>query len=207
MGARAQKPTPGYSVKTRTPDETVRVSLEFAGGYNVARGASRTTQTHGWSFLSGAGVNLNRYISGLGEFGFDRFAVPAPVGGGNGDYRVHVWSVGGAGVFRYFATEHWGGYVIGGGGLYHKRIVFSGQCPAGAPDCFPGVAHTVIEDQAPGFNVGTGLAWRVSDHSNAKAFFEVRYVRTGALPNGYFRQGVAQYEPLTYLPVRSGIRW
>lgn len=206
-GAWSQRPTPGYNPKTRTLDETVRVSLEFAGGYNVAQGVSRTTQTRGWSFLSGAGLNLNRYIGGLGEFAFDRFAVPAPVGGGYGDYRAHIWSVGGAGVFRYFATEHWGGYVIAGGGLYHKRIVLSAQCGRGTGYCASGVAGTVVEDQAPGFNAGAGFAWRVSDNSNAKAFFEARYVRTGDLPNGYFRQGVAQREPLTYIPVRSGIRW
>ena len=209
--ARAQRPTVGYNDHTRTKDGALRLALEFGGGYSIAQGRDRITQTRGWDVLTGAGLNLNRYFALLGEYTFDHYNVPratvlASTGVADLTAGVHVWSATGAAQFRYFATSHWGGYVIAGAGQFHQAAYLSdGVCRTAY--CPSDYGVKIDGSSAPGIDAGAGFAWRISDNSNAKAFFEARYVRTGYMANAFHGQGGPASERLISVPVRAGLRW
>jgi hypothetical protein len=75
LPASAQLPPPGYNSHWRTADGSEKLALEFGGGWDLAMGAARQSETRGWNYMMGAGYNFNRHLALLGEYGFNH---PSP---------------------------------------------------------------------------------------------------------------------------------
>lgn len=218
----AQAPTPGYNSPWRNPDGSVKLALELGGGIDTAVGSTRRYQERGWNLTVGGGYTFNRHYSLLLEYGFHHAMVPpfpGPPATGNSSAQpvigaIRLWSVTAEPVVHYFSTEHFGGYLIGGGGFYRKlTAIDSGNpnfaCPAPSQlgsTCIvaPG---TRFSNNAGGLNIGTGLAWRVSDLSNAKVYVEARYTWVDNQPS----PTNPDYPPANYrtgyIPLTGGLRW
>jgi hypothetical protein len=219
--AHAQAPTPGYNSPWRNPDGSVKLALEFGGGIDTAVGPTRHYQERGWNFTMGGGYNFNRQFGVLLEYGFhhamippllvqsayEGFAQPPIVG------AIRLWSFTAEPVFHYFSTEHFGGYVIGGGGFYRKLTAVDGgsdsfTCTLPTFSTLCSVAPgTRFSNNAGGLNLGTGLAWRVSDRSNVKVYAEARYTWVDNQPS----PTNVVYPPANYrtgyIPLTGGLRW
>jgi len=199
--ASAQLPPPGYNSHWRTADGTEKLALEFGGGWDIATGPTRTTQTRGWNYIMGTGYNFNRRLALLGEYSFNRFTIPpitapteqdfVPTGG------IHIWSLTADPKFQYHASERMGAYLIAGGGLYRKSIQPGGSC---AGSCAYAVAI------AGGANFGTGIALKPSENSNAKFYAEIRYVWIDTKSQENFTD-TSLNGNTAYIPITAGIRW
>jgi hypothetical protein len=182
----AQLPPPGYNSHWRTADGSEKLALEFGGGWDLATGAARESETRGWNYMMGAGYNFNRHLALLGEYGFNHFTVPLqpklsdaiPLSG-----STHIWSITADPKFQYFATDRVGAYVIGGGGFYRTSNNSDGD--------------TGEANESGGVNFGTGIALKVSDNSDAKFYAEGRYTWIDNKPTPH----------TTYIPLTMGIRW
>lgn len=201
--AKAQLPPPGYNSHWRTADGTEKFALEFGGGWDIATGSTRATQTRGWNYTMGAGYNFNRHLALLGEYSFNRFTVPPIVAPTQAEQNslptggVHIWSLTADPKFQYHATEHMGAYLIAGGGLYRKIIQPGGTCTGSC-------AYTVAT--AGGASFGTGIALKPSDNSNAKFYAEIRYVWIDTKSQENFTD-TSLIGNTTYIPITAGIRW
>jgi hypothetical protein len=184
----AQQPTPGYNSRWRTADGTEKLALAFGGGYDITAGGARHNQTRGWDYMMQGGYNFNHLIGVSAEYSFDHFVIPEAVGPGS----VHLWSATLQPTFHYFRTEHFGGYVLGGGGFYRKLTSLN---------------EGELSNNAGGADVGTGIAWRVSDNSNAKFFAEARYVWVDNQPSPQNTYYAPANERTAFFPVVGGIRW
>ena len=221
--ASAQESTPGWNSGWRNADGSLKLALAFGGGYDTSAGATRKYQGVGWNYRMGAGYRLNRRFAALVEYGFDHFGIPqsqAPYIYRNFlnpptsvDGNIHLWSVTLEPTFNYFQTEHYGGYLVGGGGFYRKLTSINlpaNQCVlfGGFPACFPvTAAMTHTSNNAGGANLGAGFGWRVWDHSNTKLFLEARYVWI----DGQSSPNNTLYPPANYhtgyYPITGGVRW
>jgi hypothetical protein len=151
--------------------------------------------TLGWGFTAGAGYNLNRFNSFIGEFNWNRLystnaaaisSSTSTSSGGTSD----IYSA--TGNYRFeMRGKLFGAYVIGGGGWYYRRndlqtkvTVSAGTSCTSAlvwwgANCTSG---TVTSDQtlgtygvsALGGNAGLGFTWKVGEPSY-RLYVESRY--------------------------------
>ncbi|MBS1814992.1 MAG: outer membrane beta-barrel protein [Acidobacteria bacterium] len=213
----AQEPAPGYNSHWRNADGSEKLALAFGGGVNLSTGAARKYQGPAWNFQAGGGYRFNRRFALLGEYGFHHFRVPQqqvinyfhfP------DYaeksyvgRIRLWSITAQALVQYFATPRYGGYLIGGGGFFRKHTTVSsnGDCKNSTPGCaFAGGQPVRFSNNAPGFDIGTGLAYRPMFNDSLKLFIEARYVWVRNQGNSSYAGAVAH---TTFVPVTAGIRW
>ena len=224
LSAAAQEPTPGWNNGWRNADGSLKLALEFGGGYDTSAGAARTYQGAGWNYRMGAGYRLNRRFAALVEYNYDHFRIPAPLL--NADFNivpfvpftvvgsVHDWSMTLEPTFNYFATEHLGGYLIGGGGFYRKvtALTQTPQCVGQTQLLYrckylgPNPTDH-ISNNAGGANLGAGFSWRVWDNSNTKLFVEGRYVWVDNSPSPNNTVFPPANKRTGYYPVTGGVRW
>jgi len=212
----AQTPAPGYNSSWKNNDGSSKLALQFGGGYSLAVGGTRQSQTRGWNYIMGSGYNFNNHFSVLGRYTYNHFSVPqgqiaqlfgpGELGQLAGD--VHLWSLTVEPSYQYFNTAHYGGYVLVGGGFYRKRTLFR-QTP-GCPDnvCGPPTNNVAdFSNNAGGIDFGVGFNRRISERSNTKLFFEARYVWVDnqASPNNTYYPPAN--ERTSFLPVSGGVRW
>ncbi len=209
--AGAQEPTPGWNTPWRNADGSLKLAIELGGGINRTAGAARSFQGAGWNYRIGGGYRLNRRIAALIEYNYDRFSVPQSatallnLSSGANSANVHLWSFTLEPTLQYFSTERVGGYLIGGGGFYRKIVVSKFICPYGE-NCGLAFADSrnIFSNNAGGANFGTGIAWRVWDHSNTKVFLEARYVW---VDNTRSPNPAAFPTRTGYFPATAGVRW
>lgn len=192
-------------------------TFELGGGFNAPESNSIT---YGGQFTVGAGLNFNKYLSGLIEYQFLDDKLPGYLiaeTGANGGY-AHIWSLTFSPVVDLTPKANNGVYITGGGGFYRKVTSFTD--PEEQEFCYyfceVGVVPAVVghfSSNQGGFNVGAGFYHRVGGDygsSNTKIFVEGRYldVLTPASvsnPNGLGTTAVAADTKV--IPVTVGIRF
>jgi hypothetical protein len=209
----AQMPAQGHINSWYNPDESPKIALEFGGGYDASLGNARQVQNGGWNFLLGGGYNFNRRWSTLLEYGFNHFHAPeseltAFYGQGAGVVgHTHIWKVTVDPSYRFHATEHYGFYVLGGGGFFRKTMEFNSTEPSytlgTSAYTFPG------SNNAGGVEGGLGVSKRPGLYNNARFFAEVRYVWVDNKPSIPSNQQLypGLYGQTHYMPVTAGFRW
>jgi hypothetical protein len=212
LAALAQQPPPGYNSPWRNADGSEKFAIAFSGGWDISTGSSRVTQTRGWNYTMAAGRNLNRHLALLGEYSFYHFSLPpvpgaltlpAPVFpyGPPETGNTHIWSLTAESEYQYAATERAGAYLLVGGGLYRRSF----SCGSSCEDGFTGAAAGG-DGFFGGANAGTGVAFKVSENANVKAFFEVRYVwidTTSQVLTTTATNGTRT----SFIPATAGLRW
>ena len=176
---------------------TAPIGNAASGGFTsvIGDGNKYPAITWGGNFLVGGGWNFSKRFALLGEFSYNDNKIPgktlnalynevfASQGisylGGN----VHTLAITAEPVFYYYNSKkhNYAGYVIGGGGWYHKSTNFT--TPIQSCDYFYGYCgysnqtFSSFTDNAGGLNLGTGISFKpFGPDSRAKLFAEARYV-------------------------------
>ncbi len=211
---------------------TAPIGNAASGGFTSLIGDGSVkypTITYGGNLLIGAGWNFSKRFAVLGEFQYDTNKIPGrtlsalyyqldpvvglsasgiPNIGGN----VHTYSVTAEPVFYYYNSDKhsYAGYIIGGGGWYHKSTNFT--APVESYDPYYGGVYVTNQtfssysDNAGGANIGTGVSFKpFGQYSRAKLFAEARYVYV-ATPSesaadvqaGNFHTGSEELIPITF---------
>ena len=189
--------------------------------------------TWGGNFLVGAGWNFTKRFGVLGEFQYNANKIPGrtlsafyteidpsvmlsangitSIGG-----NVHTLSVTAEPIFYYYNSEKskFAGYVIGGGGYYHKSTNFT--APVQSYDPYYGIVYTTNQsfasysDNALGGNLGTGIVYKpFGQYSKIKLFAEARYtfVNTPSETQADLAAGNLKTGTEELIPVTFGIRF
>ncbi len=209
---------------------TAPIGNAASGGFTsvIGTGQKYPTITWGGNFLVGAGWNFTKRFALLGEFQWDSNKIPgttlsalysqldpalglsssgiASIGG-----NVHTLSVTAEPVFYYFNSDKhsYAGYIIGGGGWYHKSTNFT--APVESFDPYYGGTYVTnqtfdsVSDNALGGNIGTGISFKpFGQYSKAKLFAEARYVfvntpaETATTNPNTFHTGTEELIPVTF---------
>jgi hypothetical protein len=184
--------------------------------FTAAIGAGFTTPVYGtgsqmdtgWNTQVQAGVNFLGGRAGLvGEFDFNTLGINSSTvqsvgyAGGN----AYIYDVTADPVIRFHPNGKVSFYVIGGPGVYHRRVDFSEPSSAtfvGANPFFgvfpgPGSVNQVVASSGVtklGVNGGAGINFRMG-HGKMKIFAEARYHQ------------MYTYHTTSWIPVTFGFRW
>jgi hypothetical protein len=233
---------PNYSDSHTNPDGSAKYSFIVGGGFTLPVGGSHSYLATSWDFQAGVGRNFNKKFGVQADFNWANFGFqtatlnnllaiynslgatdqngnPLSQLGGNS----HVWSFTLDPIYNFYTSDTWGGYVIGGGGFYHKTANFTVPAIGTECDffgnCFQFQANSTIDkytSNAFGVNGGLGLTYKASRFSSIRFFVEGRYVYTFNSPrtfsfgdingNGFnvFPQNSAK---TGFIPITFGVRF
>ena len=192
-------------VRTLSPNGAAlgpwRWNFNVGGGPTIVTGGSQNNLTNGSNFVIGGGFNFSPRVGLVLEFAQSGLGVTD----GNlrqnqaWDANASVESVTLNPVWRYRIGGPVGGYIIGGGGFYHRDVSFLEPTQLFIPTSDGGFFINRNEriDQAEdtgGVNIGTGLTCNLG--WGTKLFVEVRY-------HYIFTSGYAT----EILPITIGLRW
>ncbi len=200
-------------------DENSHLNTHLAFPVSVPVGSTSQFVQWGTGVTGGAGYNFNKNNAFVGElmwnwlYPTDQSLSPLrdalAAGGLNGHSNFFAFT---ANYKFEMRGRKFGGYIIGGPGLYYRNASLSAQVTpaAGTPctnawlwwgfDCAGGVvlvkSHSTFDSSALGGNAGAGFTIKVGPEPRYRLFFEARY----------------HYAPLTNFPVRmipitTGIRF
>src|SRR4051812_29810148 len=95
-------------------------NFNFGGGVTPSVGTDSSRLNTGWNFVAGGGYNFTRNLGVVGEYMVNQTDVNRSVlrqlnvPGGTGT----IWSLTANPTIRFNPNGRFGGYLIGGGGLY-----------------------------------------------------------------------------------------
>jgi hypothetical protein len=190
--------------------EVPRFTFNAGAGFTEPVRTTGPNADIGWNATAAAGVNVVSHVGLVGEFGFNDLGLSsrglslAGVPGGS----MRVYSGTGELILRLNPRGRMDAYAIGGGGWYRRTLEFTAPTttvttfldpflgllfPASVPANV--VVGSMTQDK-PGFNVGMGVSWRLSENSHAKLYAEARYHQIYTDP-----------VRTTLVPVTFGLRW
>ncbi len=234
---------PRYRGGNTNADGSNKYEFFAGGGFTQPIGNTYHYYSPSYSFQVGAGRDFNKNFGLNLQFDWDNLAVngrtideesyilsgDATNSTYNFDAHAHDWSFSIDPIYKIGGTEKLGAYVTAGAGFYHKVTQFT--VPQTGEYCdYYGYCYEYTADSAflggtqvsnaPGFNGGFGLTYKLSRFSNERLYGEVRYVVTlNSQRQGYTYQNLAtttysgyDYFPqnsnrTTYIPVKFGIRF
>jgi hypothetical protein len=183
-------------------------NFNFGGGVTPMVGADASRLNTGWNFVAGGGYNFTRSLGIVGEYMVNQSGVSnrvlqqLNVPGGSGN----IWSLTANPTLRINPNGRFGGYLIGGGGLYTRTVEFTRPTTA-AVDFFDpwfgfGTAFVPanqvigsVTRRAAGWNAGGGLTFGLGN-MGAKLYTEARY-----------HWADTAGRPIQIIPVTIGLRW
>lgn len=218
--------TPGYAASCAPISTGLNQQGGDYSGSTPCIPDNTMVQTPDWAIQAGFGRNFNKRLGILAQFEFDRMNVAGPIvdyfinsnpptasnpqGLLGLDMNTHVLSLTLNPIFNFYQGDHWGAYVIGGGGYYHKATNFTIAVSSGYGYGYGGGASNqnidTVAGNTGGMDIGFGVTRKFSQYSNAKLFLEARYnyvASTSGAIVGYPENGYST----GYIPVVLGIRW
>ena len=232
---------PTYSDSTHNADGSNKWAFVVGGGFTLPVGASHSYLTTSYNFQGGVGRNFNKNLGVILQFDWANFGITTNalnnlltiynnLGAGLSqlDGSSHIWSFTLNPIYNFAQGDKVGGYVIGGGGFYHKTANFTIPSVGITCDvfgnCFQFAANQSIDkytSNAFGINAGLGATYKFSRFADERFFVEVRYVytfnsrraETGTTidntPPGStaFNAFPQNSDPTGFIPVTFGIRF
>lgn len=235
---------PRYRGGNTNPDGSNKYAFIAGVGLTLPTGDFDNQVTPSYSVQFGGGRNFNKIFGLLVQFDWDNFGFqgstlanqeaiynsPEVFGAGavSGlDGTSHIWSFTLNPVINIPTNGSLGAYVVGGVGFYHKTANFTVPAVGEGEDAFGDIfqfeANETIDkytSNAPGFNGGFGLTYKMSQFSNERLYAEVRYVYVDSQQKaGYTLANIgsatatstnfypANSNHSTYIPVKFGIRF
>jgi hypothetical protein len=196
-GARASNGRPGYRADYTNDDDSLKFVAYGGAGATVALADTSNYLTPNFSIQAGVGPRFNRHFEvpvefDWDQFGFTRTALDNQIGiydsifGGNAvkyllDGNSHIWSFSVQPTYTFYSRGAWGAYVKAGVGFYHKVANFT--LPSAQFECYYycdiyqsnyNIDH--YTSNAPGYDAGFGLTWKLASDSHARLYMEGRYV-------------------------------
>lgn len=232
---------PRYRGSNTNSDGSDKYTFLAGGGFTQPIGNTYHYLTPSWGLQVGGGRNFDKNFGLLAQFDYDNFGFnrrtitsqayiyfndPANTQYGL-DGSSHVWSLTLNPTYTISSEEGLGAYIVGGVGFYHKTAEFTVPVAALGYDPYYGsyqyTANQTVDkytSNAPGFNGGFGLTYKISRFSGQRLYAEVRYVyvankqRSGitaatisqatAATTNFFP---ANSNRTTYIPVKVGLRF
>ncbi len=214
---------------------TAPIGNAASGGFSsiIDNGQKYGTITWGGNLFAGAGWAFSKRFSVLGEFQYNTSKIPgrtlsafyndidptfdlaangvASIGGNS-----HTYSLTAEPIFYYYNSDKhsYAGYLIGGGGWYHKSTNIT--APVVAIDPYYGTEYVTNQtfitttDNSLGANLGTGVSFKpFGQYSKAKLFAEARFVFIDSPREtaADFRAGRFYTGTQELIPVSVGIRF
>jgi hypothetical protein len=189
--------------------EVPRATFDFGAGFTTPVNGTDSYLDTGWNVQGGAGMNFSPYFGakiqldynsmGINSGTLNNFGVP---GGG-----VHIFSATVDPIIHVNPHGHFGIYLIGGGGFYHREQDFTAPSVSTYTGCNPffGYCYPIAVPTTqvlasysinkPGINGGAGI--EVGTRHRGKIFAEARWDRIFITSNIH----------TDYLPVSFGFRW
>ena len=217
----------------------------FFGGAGLSQPIGNTWHylTPSYAFQVGGGRQFSKKFAVPIQFDYDHFGftkqtldnqvvvLDSVYGTGSVDGLLdgtsHVWSFTVDPMYTLYSGDTWGAYGIAGVGFYHKTAAFTIPTTQQAYSPYYG-GYTYQSNQpvdkytsnAPGFNAGFGITYKISRFANERLYAEARYV---FVDNSY-RPGItvnnlnqitatstnfypANSNRTTYIPIKFGIRF
>ncbi len=185
-----------------------RLAIELGAGFNAPIGNDTPYITWGGNFTGGAGMNLNKHFSLMGEFQFMDNKLPGAfvaAGGGQGG-NAHIFSITAAPVIDLLPTRVNSIYLTGGGGYYYKSTNFTVQVCCDFYGYPVTLTTNSFSSNQGGLNFGLGFTHRLGGaygDGKMKLFAEARcvYIHTPPITetNGLGTTGL--------IPVTFGVRF
>ena len=233
---------PRYRSDFTNNDGSAKYVFYLGGGATVPLGNTSKYLTPNFDIQAGVGYRFSRRLAlpvefDWDEFGFTKQTLDNQIGiydsllGSNAvnfilDGNSHVWSFSLQPTYTVYSGSMWGAYVKGGVGFYHKVANFTLPDHVGGCFSFSFCDATFNLDHytsnAPGYDGGVGVTYRLAPGSNAGFYAEARYVfvdnqqRTGivntpaslaTVTNSTTDFYPANSNRTTYIPVEIGIRF
>jgi hypothetical protein len=233
---------PRYRGGNTNPDGSNKYAFLAGVGLTLPTGDFDNQVKPSYSVQFGGGRNFNKIFGLLAQFDWDNFGFQGSTlanqqrlynfvfgqGAADGlDGNSHIWSLTLNPVINIPTSGSMGAYVVGGVGFYHKTANFTVPATEEGEDEFGDIfqfqANETIDkytSNAPGFNGGFGLTYKMSQFSNERLYAEVRYVYVDSQQKAGFTvaneqnatQTSTNFYPAnsnhsTYIPVKFGIRF
>lgn len=236
---------PNYSDSHTNPDGSSKFAFLAGAGAAIPTQNTGSYLTPSWNFQVGAGRNWNKNFGVLVQFDYAHFGLQGPVlynqlnlynsdcittSAGSDclsslDGNNHIWSftLNPTFTIRGSDSSKTGAYVVAGVGFYHKVTNFTTPTVGDYCDfyygCYEYQVNEVIDhytSNAPGFNGGFGLTYKLSHFASERLYMEARYVfvanssRAGYNPttnpnsNNFFPPNANH---TFYIPVTVGLRF
>jgi len=194
-------------------EELHRTNFNIGGGVGIPIGDTSNVAGVSGNFVVGGGLNLSRAFGFNGEFMWHGLPPTNDVKRQVGitDASANLYSVTANVIGRFGAHRRVGGYVIGGGGWYHRNWSITAPTVVPGTVCGPGFgwygvtcvnglvpADVVLADgsvNGGGWNIGGGITFG-HEGPGPKIYTEVRY------HHAYFSNFDTEV-----LPVTIGVRW
>ena len=230
---------PRYRGGNTNADGSNKYAFLAGAGLTQPIGNTYHYLTPSWGIQVGGGRNFDKNFGLIAQFDYDNFGFTGRTisnqsyiyfgtQGQGLDGSSHVWSLTLNPTYTISSGEGLGAYVVGGVGFYHKTANFTVPATGQYCDPFYGICYQYAAQQtidkytsnAPGFNGGFGLTYKLSRFSNERFYVEARYVYVANKQRfGYTAANVAS-APLTatnfypansnrttYIPIKVGIRF
>jgi hypothetical protein len=232
---------PNYSDSHTNSDGSARYTFLVGGGFTLPVGGAHNYLATSYNIQAGAARNFNKKYGVQVEFDWASFGFqtatlnnqlalynslgatdqngnPLSQLGGNS----HIWSFTLDPIMNFYTSDTWGGYVIGGGGFYHKTANFTVPTIGTACDffsCFQFQANSTIDkysSNAFGVNGGLGATYKFSRFASTRFYAEARYVYTfnsartfslGDANGNGFNVFPQNSRKTGYIPVTFGVRF
>jgi Outer membrane protein beta-barrel domain len=194
---------PNYNDSHTNSDGSAKYTFLVGGGFTLPVGGSHSYLATSYNIQVGVARNFNKKFGVQAEFDWANFGFQTatlnnqldiynalneangfpdlPQLGGNS----HVWSFTLDPIMNFYTSDTWGGYVIGGGGFYHKTANFTTPSIGTECDifgnCFQFQANQTIDkytSNAVGVNAGVGATYKFSRFASTRFYVEARYVYT-----------------------------
>jgi hypothetical protein len=232
---------PRYRGGNTNADGSNKYAFLAGAGYTQPIGNTYHYLTPSWGLQVGGGRNFDKNFGLIAQFDYDNFGfngrtlasqmtiynsvnVFGPGALAALDGHTHIWSLTLNPTFTIAQGDSgMGAYIVGGVGFYHKRADFT--TPTIVQDIFGDEfqANQIVDDytsNAPGFNGGFGLTYKMSRFSGERLYAEARYVYIANKQRpGFTVNTISQILPTstnlfpansnrtTYIPVKVGIRF
>jgi Outer membrane protein beta-barrel domain len=194
---------PNYNDSHTNSDGSAKYTFLVGGGFTLPVGGSHSYLATSYNIQVGVARNFNKKFGVQAEFDWANFGFQTSTLNNQLDiYNAlneangfppltqlggtsHVWSFTLNPIMNFYTSDTWGGYVIGGGGFYHKTANFTipsigTECDIFG-NCFQFQANQTIDkytSNAFGVNAGVGATYKFSRFASTRFYVEARYVYT-----------------------------
>ena len=241
---------PRYNDNQHNADGSPKWAFVVGAGLTAPIGNTYRYLTTNYALQAGGGRNFNKKFGVIAQFDWDAFGfnsrtlinqqalynvfcTPALQNAGQCssiaglDGTSHIWSLTLNPIYNLFSGDTFGAYAVGGVGFYHKTANFTVPGTGTYCDPYYGCSQYAqnqtidkYTSNAPGFNGGFGLTYKLGRFSTQRLFVEARYVfvdntqKAGITVNNYAQANgnthnlyPANSNRTTYTVYKAGIRF
>lgn len=154
------------------------ITYDLGAGGTLALGSTSKDLNAGFNFITGLGYRIHpRLILPL-DLLLSGDGLPAAIlqqeHQPNG--RTSLFTIAFDPSYTFLQTNHWGGYLTGGGGISIKQVVFTHPSTVDSYSYGYNAEAASESSVQPAVDFGAGVTYRIHSDSNFQFFQEARYL-------------------------------